>query len=314
MRTVDTMIKNYDGHITTRSDVQLRDIKKQLPLRVLSEEDWAHWTSQGFVIVKNVISRERASDLVDVLWEFNEASPDSPDTWNRPERRPHRSPEFNNVGMLEIYHHQLMWDNRQNSRIYDAFVDIWDRTDLWVLLDRANLSTPKPGDVAKNGFVHWDVDTSKQPLPISVQGTLSLTDQSPETGGFQCVPGIFNDLETWIASQPSNRHPLHPDPTGHEIVTLELSAGDLVIWNSLLPHAIKPNQSKDQFRAAQYLSMVPANYNDEAMRVDRIETWKNLRKPAAGCFPGDPRDWEKKHYGPASLTELGEKLLGMKHW
>jgi len=314
MKTNKTMIKNYDGHITTGSSDQLRDVRKQLPFRVLTVSDWECWTNQGYVIVKNVISPQRAADLVEVLWKFNEASPDDPLTWNRPERRPHRSAEFNNVGMLEIYHHQLMWDNRQNPKIYDAFVDIWDRTDLWVLMDRANLSTPKPDDVPENGFIHWDVDTSKQPLPISVQGTLSLTDQSSDTGGFQCVPGIFNDLDNWINSRPADRHPLHPDASGYDLVTPNLSAGDLIIWNSLLPHAIKPNKSKHRFRAAQYLSMVPADYNNTVMRNDRINIWREQKKPAAGCFPGDPRQWESNHYGPATLTALGQRLLGSKRW
>ena len=50
--------------------------------------------------------------------------------------------------MIEIYNHQYLWDNRQEPRVYDAFVDIWDREDLWVGIDRANLNPPKtmPGD------------------------------------------------------------------------------------------------------------------------------------------------------------------------
>lgn len=312
---MNKMIKNYDGHIASRhSDVQLRDLEKDLPLRVLSEDDWDHWVTNGYVVVKNIISRALASELVDVLWAFNESSPGLPETWHRPERRLHRTDQFNNVGMMEIYHHQLMWDNRQNEKLYNLFVDIWDRTDLWVLMDRANLSTPRLGPVADTGFVHWDVDTSKTPLPISVQGTLSLTDQSSDTGGFQCVPGLFNQLEEWISTQPDDRHPLHPDTTGFDVVTPELEAGDFIVWNSLLPHAIKPNRSKDRFRAAQYISMVPADRDNDDIRRDRIKRWKNQDKPAAGCFPGDPRGWERTHYGPAQLSLLGEKLLGLQSW
>src|SRR5690606_579521 len=38
-------------HPTARSlDVQLRDIRKQLPLRVLSPDDWAQWTTYGYVV------------------------------------------------------------------------------------------------------------------------------------------------------------------------------------------------------------------------------------------------------------------------
>ena len=49
---------------------------------------------------------------------------------------------YRGTGMLEIYNHQLLWDYRMEPRIYDAFVDIWDREDLCVTIDRANLNPP----------------------------------------------------------------------------------------------------------------------------------------------------------------------------
>ena len=75
--------------------------------------------------------------LVDLLWEFDEKNPDDPSTWHAPQRRDHKLKELNNTGMLEIYNHQYLWDNRMEKRVYDAFVDIWDREDLWVIIDRA---------------------------------------------------------------------------------------------------------------------------------------------------------------------------------
>ena len=74
--------------------------------------------------------------------------------------------------MVEVYNHQYLWDNRMERRVYDSFVDIWDREDLWVAIDRANLNPPR-----------------KEP-------------------------------------------------------------GDLLIFNSLLPHGVRPNRSGDRFRAA----------------------------------------------------------------
>jgi hypothetical protein len=50
--------------------------------------------------------------------------------------------ELNNSGMVEVYNHQCLWDNRQHPRIHDAFVDIWDQEELWVTIDRANLNPP----------------------------------------------------------------------------------------------------------------------------------------------------------------------------
>ena len=82
--------------------------------------------------------------------------------------------ELNGTGMVEIYNHQYLWDNRQSQRVYDAFVDIWDMEELWVSIDRANLNPPKKVKGNPNGFIHWDADTSLDPLPIGVQGVLSL--------------------------------------------------------------------------------------------------------------------------------------------
>ena len=54
---------------------QLRDIQKQLPLRVLSEDDWQHWITKGYVIVRNAVPVEKANRLADLLWEFDEKDP-----------------------------------------------------------------------------------------------------------------------------------------------------------------------------------------------------------------------------------------------
>ena len=36
-----------------RTGTPLKDIRKRLPLRVLSEADWRNWTSDGYVIVRH---------------------------------------------------------------------------------------------------------------------------------------------------------------------------------------------------------------------------------------------------------------------
>ncbi|MQB07218.1 phytanoyl-CoA dioxygenase [Agrobacterium tumefaciens] len=305
--------EHTDGHPTDNSGVQLKDIKKRLPLRVLSDADWHQWTSEGYIIVREAADAELVLQLVDVLWEFDEKDPSRPDTWLSSDRLPHRMKELNGTGMLEIYHHQLMWDLRQSKRIYNAFVDIWDREDLWVALDRANLNVPNPEQTGKPGFIHWDVDTSLSPLPIGVQGVLSLSGQDEEVGGFQCVPELFSDLENWISRQPEDRDPLRPDLAGLSPTLLDMNPGDLVIFNSLQPHGVRPNRSRNRARIAQYISMYPAK-PDSPEKDERIDVWRNMKKLPSGAFPGDPRSWEQLRYGPAILNELGRKLLGLQAW
>jgi hypothetical protein len=48
------------SHATT----QLRDIRKTLPMRALSEAEWRHWTTQGFVIV-DIWNREDLRVAID---------------------------------------------------------------------------------------------------------------------------------------------------------------------------------------------------------------------------------------------------------
>ncbi|MCR4268031.1 phytanoyl-CoA dioxygenase family protein [Nitratireductor sp. ZSWI3] len=299
---------------TTQTTTPLKDIKKTLPLRVLSEEDWQHWTRKGYVIVRRAVPQENVERLVDLLWRFDEKDPGDPSTWHAPQRREHKMKELNNTGMLEIYNHQYLWDNRMAPRVYDAFVDIWDREDLWVTIDRANLNPPKKVKGNPNGFIHWDADTSLDPLPIGVQGVLSLKKQDGDVGGFQCIPELFEHFDEWVTTQPEDRDPMHPDTTGFRITNIDMEAGDLLIFNSLLAHGVRPNHSHDRVRMAQYISMHPAEWDNEEERLERIRLWRERDHPKRDAFPGDPRDWEKNNAETAKLTPLGEKLLGLKAW
>ncbi|MFP3544657.1 phytanoyl-CoA dioxygenase family protein [Rhizobium sp. SIMBA_035] len=304
-----------DAHPTAGSvTTQLKDIKKKLPLRVLSEADWQHWTKKGYVIVRQAVPAENVERLVEVLWRFDEKDPNDPSTWYAPQRREHKMKELNNTGMLEIYNHQALWDNRMEKRVYDVFVDIWDREDLWVTIDRANLNPPKKVKGNPNGFIHWDVDTSIDPLPIGVQAVLSLKKQDGDVGGFQCVPYLFEHYEEWVKTQPADRDPMHPDMTGLSTENISMEPGDLMIFNSLLAHGVRPNHSDNRVRMAQYISMHPAEYDNAEERDERIRLWRELDSPKRDAFPGDPREWEKNNATTAELTPLGRKLLGLDRW
>lgn len=302
------------SHPTAASSTQLKDIRKTIPLRVLTPDDWRHWTTYGYVVVKQAVPQANLDRLVDLLWRFDEKDPDDPSTWHGGQRRDHKMTELNHTGMLEIYNHQYLWDNRMEPRVYDAFVDIWDREDLWVAIDRANLNPPKRVKGDPNGFIHWDVDTSLRPLPIGVQGVLSLLEQDREVGGFQCIPELFTHFEEWVKGQPADRDPMHPDITGLTIVNVDLDPGDLLIFNSLLAHGVRPNHSENRVRMAQYISMYPANWDDAADREERVRLWRERDSPRRDAFPGDPRQWERLHAETARLTPLGEKLLGLTRW
>ncbi len=292
----------------------LHRMRKKLPLRVLSPADFEHWQSYGYVVVKQAVPQENVEALKKLLWEFQEMDPTDMSTWNAAQLRSHAMKELNNSGMVEIYNHQALWDNRQTQRVYEAFVDIWDEEDLWVTIDRANLNTPNRSGRAFAGFIHTDVDTTLEPLPVNVQGVLSLVDVDGETGGFQCVPELFRHFDAWRRRQPADRDGFRPDVEGYEVYPVPMKAGDLMIFNSLLAHGIRPNTSEDKVRMAQYISMTPAAADDEELRARRVESWRERRAPEGFAFPGDPREWERTRYETATLTPLGRRLLGVDSW
>jgi len=103
-----------------------------------------------------------------------------------------------------------------------------------------------------------------------------------------------------------DRDHFKPDVTGFEIVKVKMEAGDLLIFNSPEPHGIRPNTSGDKVRMAQYISMMPAEEENEELRQWRITSWKERNAPEGYAFPGDPRKWEQTKYETAELSPLVE--------
>jgi hypothetical protein len=309
--------KDIPGNPSTAksSKMHLREEATPDTLRLLTIEEWNFWKENGFIVIKNAVPKSQATETAAFIWEFEEKNPNDPDTWYTPPRAEMQMKELAGTGMVEVYNHQHLWNNRQYPKIYDAFVDIWGTEKLWVTIDRANLNFPiKPGFEYK-GFFHWDYDPEDKPQ--NVQGVLALADQTDEEmGGFQCIPWLFNHYEEWKKTQPADRNRFMPDVSDLEdkMVKVKMEAGDLLIFHSFQPHGIRPNRSKDKVRIAQYISMMPAQPDNEELKQWRINSWKNRIAPEGYAFPGDPRNWEQTKYSAAQLTPLGEKLLGLQPW
>ncbi len=285
-------------------------------MTVLSKADRAFWEENGYVIIPNAVPQENLDRMVEAIWWFLDMDPEDSETWykHKPFTRDNRCSPISAGGMVEMYQHQAIWDNRQHPRVHQAFAEIWGEEKLWVSLDRANMKPParedKP-DWNNRGMIHWDLDTSQQPIQFGVQGVLYLTDTAEDQGGFQCVPGFNNTFEEWVKTQPEDRNPHHPDLTGLDVRSIPGKAGDLLIWHRLLAHGNGHNTS-DKPRLAQYITMSPARTDDEAARQARVASWQE-RRPMPN-WPGDPRAWEKEKQQTAELTPLGKKLLGVDQW
>ena len=308
--------KDIPGNPSTAktSKLKLRKEVSSNSLKVLSVNDWTFWIENGYIVIKNAVAKEQAKKTANFLWTFEEKNSQDPSTWYSPPRAEMKMKELAGTGMVEVYNHQYLWENRQERKIYDSFVDIWGTEKLWVTIDRANLNFPIRKNFEYKSFIHWDYDPDTKPQ--NVQGVLALEDQTDlSMGGFQCIPWLYKNYNLWKKSQPKNRDRFKPDVSGlkDKIVKVPLETGDLLIFNSTLPHGIRPNYS-NKVRIAQYISMMPAEEENLDLKNWRINSWKNRVAPEGHAFPGDPRKWEQKKYETAKLNHLGEKLLGLKSW
>ena len=306
--------KEIPGNPSTAksSQISLNKRANNEPLKVLTEGDWQFWIDNGYVIIRNPVPQEHVQKLADYLWKYEGKDACDMETWYKKPNAQMQMSELNNTGMVEIYNQQFMWDNRQYPKVHAAFADIWGTEKLWVTIDRANLNFPlRPGFEYK-GFIHWDYDPETKPQ--NVQGVLALADQTDENmGGFQCIPELYRTYDIWKLTQPADRDHYKPDTTGFETVKVKLEAGDLLIFNSLQPHGIRPNKSNDKVRIAQYISMMPAQEDNEELRQWRINSWQSREAMQGYAFPGDPLEREKQN-PVAELSDLGKKLLGLERW
>lgn len=237
-------------------------------------------------------------------------------------------------GMLELYHAQSMWDVRQHPEVHACFAKVLDTDELWVSIDRVCRKVGGARWDTGGGFIHWDMCINQRPRPFEVQGLVALRDTDERMGGFQCVPALYRQLDDWLASLATGKavHSYlavqHGDDWAFEIIPdgwgpyyrriprrwpiekVPLKQGDLLIWDSFLPHGNGVNLATET-RYCQYVTMQLVG--GERERQERIACWRGNLPPSGWAFPGDPRCLEQQKMA-VTLTELGRRLLGLDHW
>ncbi len=100
------------------STKKLRTFATEDNLRVLSIDDWHFWRENGYVVIKHAIPRAQAKKTADFLWEFEDKDPYDESTWYTAPRAEMEMKELVGTGMVEVYNHQYLWENRQSQRVY----------------------------------------------------------------------------------------------------------------------------------------------------------------------------------------------------
>jgi hypothetical protein len=214
---------------------------------VLDAKALRAWDEDGYVIVPEVITRGEAEALADVVWAHVGADPEDPTTWRLTDHGI----------MVQLFHHPALTPARTSPRLLKAFAQIWARADLWTSLDRVSFNPPvRPGVEFPGPRLHWDISLVP-PVAFQAQGMIYLTDTSAEQGAFEVVPGFHRRIDAWLAGLDEAMDPRRVDLSG-EARRIAARAGDLIIWNSALPHGASPNTG-ERPRLAQYVTQFPAD-------------------------------------------------------
>jgi len=226
---------------------------EDLAENVLSEQDLEFWNQNGYVVVKNAISKEDCEDTQKAIWEYLKMDPNKKESW-------YEAHEDLKGLMLNFSDHETLNRNRFSPRVKKAYEQLYKTTKIYKTIDKVSFNPPETENFSFLGSpLHWDMSL-KKPLTFGLQGLLYLTDCEPDDGAFHCVPGFHNQIDQWLDEVEP-----HEDPRTKALQTLKAKpivgdAGDFIIWHQALPHCATPNKGEKP-RMVQYLTYLPNDYN-----------------------------------------------------
>jgi hypothetical protein len=237
-------VARFNNIILNKNSTELVTVPK-----VLDNEQLTFWEQNGYLILKNVISKEDCEKTIETICSYIQIDRDNPVTWYNPH------PARQGI-MVQLFQHPTLEKNRSSEKVRLAFEQLWNRTDLWVSADRVGFNPPETNSWKFPGpWLHWDTELNL-PIPFGLQGILYLADTEENQGAFSLVPGFQHRIEKWIGSLPQNANPYKEDLYALGCIPIAANAGDFIIWHQALPHGSSPNTSSKP-RFVQYFTYDP---------------------------------------------------------
>ena len=229
------------------------EIEQQLITgEVLSQDDLAFYHTNGYIIVRNAVSKADCEATCNAVWDFLGKNPSDKSSW-------YNVHEEQRGLMVSFYDHETLNKNRFSPKIKKAYQQLYNTTELYRTIDKVSFSPPETETFSFMGSsLHWDVSL-QLPIPFALQGLLYLTDCGPDDGAFNCVPGFHNIIDNWLGDIQPNENPREKALKTLQPLPVTANAGDFIIWNNKLPHCATPNKGLMP-RMVQYLTYLPEGY------------------------------------------------------
>jgi len=244
-RPIPEKIARFNKAITDKNSSIRRDVPN-----VLTAEEMAFWNKNGYLIIRDAVSREDCDKTIEVICNHIGIERYSPETWynNHPSRQ---------GIMVQLFQDPLLDKNRDSEKVRAVYEQLWNRTDLWVSADRVGFNPPENETWKFPGpRLHWDTELTF-PFPFGLQGILYLADTAENQGAFSCVPGFQNRLEDWYNNLPKGTNPYTQNLYDLGCIPIAANAGDFIVWHHALPHGSSTNTS-DKPRFVQYFTYDPS--------------------------------------------------------
>ncbi|KAI5477301.1 hypothetical protein MNV49_006522 [Pseudohyphozyma bogoriensis] len=252
-------------------------------------------------------------------------------------------PIITEKGMILHYgisHEDFVWRIRSEPGVVAAFEKVYGTEDLIASFDVVNIQFPNRRDAPENKkWAHQDQDPER-PGFRCLQGLVNLNPCGPEDGGLVVMPGahkisaeyhdafrseerLWQWTNEWYGYKETGLAWLKE--RGYEFKKVDLAPGDLVIWDSRVPHYnVAPKG--DQIRMATYTCFAPVSTATKEDLVRKKEAFESaigsshwpqclqtfsrppMRDDGTLC-PGIPG----KTPGPPVLNERAYKLTGIPY-
>mmetsp|Transcript_16118 Transcript_16118/g.41722 ORF Transcript_16118/g.41722 Transcript_16118/m.41722 type:complete len:373 (+) Transcript_16118:3-1121(+) len=277
----------------------------------------AAFRRDGYVVVRDVLTASEVEAAVDELWTSRQllgrsdtVVRDEASTWASCVSWPQQNGGKNFLESVDPFQDRTCWEFVQHPHVVHLQRLLYGGAVLCTEVGRWGVMRPTkdhPEWRTEDNWLHWDQNPWREPEFTRVQCFACLTEQTPASGGFLCVPGFHNRFRAWGEEHPegtvfvsgrqmtSQNGAMAPflvpddDPIRAQTVRVSAPPGALVLWDGRLPHQNYPN-SGSEFRIVHYLNFVPAA--EEAVVERRAALERKLavlralgRLREGACFP-----------------------------